>query len=218
MQFVYQSGDPPGICIWYVDVTVAHNTKNKAGYLAKCLPIQQGNITPFLGPGGVIEFFATVIAFDSCSSAGSNCQIAIVAYDNQQPGDWYALTSPIGDALGLSGNWFDTSGTILGRGRGSTAVFTGPIVLTALNAYTCIRHGSSPDTVAGVAETSLTGPTPCHENPDQPLVDFLSSFNGVATVTGVTAETNNMTNGPVNFSCVPFYCTLAYRSSAPGRR
>jgi hypothetical protein len=211
MQFVYQSGNPPLVCVWYVDSTVAGNTNSQAGYLSKCVPGTQQGGAPLLGPGSPAVWMAAVFAYDSCSSSsGSNCQISIWAYDGTQPADWYGITSPLGDALGLSGNWTDVSGTILGQGGGSKAVFQNVYLFTGLQAYSCNT----------VPITYLTGSPPACPKPAQPTAsDLLSDLNGIATVTSFTGETNNLNNEPFYFGCGPsgdpIQCELAYYSSAP---
>ena len=218
VQFVFQSGDPPAYCIWYVDVTVATNTNNKAGYLPKCVPIQMINVTPLLGPG-VFTFWATVIGYDTCSSStGSNCRLTLVGYNSQSVGDWYAISFK--DLVGLSGQWTDVSGTILGQGNGSRAVFEHNLgVQTTMDAYTCIvRDKKRPGftTVAGITEVSLTGPAACPSPKKPTAADRLSELKAKSTHTSVTGKSNNLENNPPDFRCQPFHCSLSYPSIAPG--
>ncbi len=215
VQFVYQQFElgPPGpwtwpptpgigngrMCVWNVDITVAHATGNIDGYLPVCVfPSSSSTILPLTGAGAP-EGISELIGYVKCPFPGSNvgCTLWALAY-LPTAGGWYAISSP--DHMGLAGKWFNVSGTIYGAGGGSEAVFTDTMLSTNLAAYSC---DASP--VPSVAQ-------PCPPGDISAEALFLTGTPASVVVTG---ETNNLTNGPVVFSCGDYDCLMSYFSLAP---
>jgi hypothetical protein len=165
VQFVFQAlGSIARLCVWNIDVTIAFNTNNAAGYRAQCTdmstetpPTFTIRVKPLTGDGAPSES-GEVFGYISCPNPGSvsNCMLTAIAYlpwvppselDPHTPGSlgvgWWAAVD--NDALGLAGNWTNVSGGLLGLSF-SSASFTKTRIGTALYAYICVKQpqGSLP--------------------------------------------------------------------------
>jgi len=216
---VYQQRSPLSLlCVWNIDATVAQVTNNAtipsganggyanagaAGYNQTCVyPSVSYPVGPLTGPGAAIGA-AEVIGYVTCPTAGSNsgCLLEAVA-DLPWAGGWWSVGAT--DGLGLSGNWTNISGTILGSGNGSTASFTNTQIEQVLRAYSCF-----------VAPSSATGYTPQPCPPPKTPLGWLFDLSATPTIVNATGESNNLTNTPVTFACKAYDCWLSYNSSAP---
>jgi hypothetical protein len=226
VQFTYQEPQPGAegfLCVWNVDATIASNTNNAqfpnsvnggyandgfAGYNATCMSPTGGNVQTLTGFGSNNDG-AEVIGYIQCPNANSNagCTLWNFAY-LPWVGGWWAISAA--DGLGLSGNWTEVSGSLLGSGNGSGASFTKTQIYQVLRAYSCV-----------VAPQDATGftPQPCSPPAGPFDIALLSHIELSATPTIVsgfqTQESNNLTNGPVTFVCEAFDCWLSYNSSSP---
>jgi hypothetical protein len=215
VQFVYQqfhTGASTGkgntnLCVWNVDVTIANNTANQAGYAPKCVyPSKTEAVAPLEGkdaPTGAAE----VIGYVKCAKENSDadCKLWVVAKLPWSPGSgWWSVSAP--DSMGLAGKWTNVSGTMLGPGGGAEAVFTKTQIKNVLRAYDCYKSPAS---------KSKTTPVAC---PGPPAWDREGrAFDLTATPANYfpTGESNNLTNGPVKFTCGTGDCWLTYNSNSP---
>jgi hypothetical protein len=210
VQFVYQqfesgkSGNSR-LCVWNVDVTVANNTANNAGYAPTCVyPSATYPMAPVAGPGAAIGA-AEVIGYVQCPNASSKagCTLWVVAQLPWAAGSgWWSISAP--DSMGLAGNWTNVSGTMLGAGGASQAIFTGTQMQNVVRGYSCYT-----------APQSSTGYTPQACTPP-PVYSILGrGFDLTASPASYypTGESSNFTNGPVTFTCAAYDCWLSYGSS-----
>jgi hypothetical protein len=203
-----QPAEPASLCVWQIDArvaAVAQNAQGSAytgyGYLSTC--VYPSQIYPLTG-NGAAEGGGEVFGYISCIPI-STCSLTVVAYltwvdqddPNGQFGGWWSVSAT--DVLGLSGNWTNVSGTILGHGNSSEAVFTNAQMQTLLRAYSCI--------VDPQAQNGFT-PEPCTARTLFGLSATISDQND-------TGESNNLTNGPPTLVCESYDCYLSYNSSAP---
>jgi hypothetical protein len=218
VQFTYQSGGPSGpsgLCVWNVDITVANNTKNQAGYNpGQCAnPVQTAALT---GPNavGLGAADAEVDGFVMCPTAGSNagCLLNAVAYLPWAAGSggWWSVGSP--DLMGLSGKWTAVSGSILGWGNASAAFFSkGSRFGQVVHANSCLEVPFSTDAQGAIIPVP-TACTPFHGI----YVPLLTGLSATPTLTFPTAEQNNLISDPAQkFSCGAFDCWLWYQSHFP---
>jgi hypothetical protein len=212
VQFVYQqfqTGSSAGkgntrLCVWNVDVTVANNTNNAAGYAPTCVfPSQSEAVAPLDGSGAA-NGGAEVIGYVQCpTSSYDNCTLWVVAQLPWSPGSgWWAISAP--DSMGLAGNWLNVGGTILGSGGGNTAIFTGSQFQQVVRAYSCY---TSPTSATGYVPTACPNPTPWNL--------FARYFELTASPASYdpTGESNNLTNDPVTISCGDYDCWMSYNST-----
>jgi hypothetical protein len=212
VQFVYQqfaSGKDGSsrLCVWNVDVTVAANTNNLAGYDHLCVSPSEAGFPPqpLTGDGAVIGF-AEIIGYVQCPSPSSNggCTLWVVAQLPFAEGSgWWAMSAP--DEVGLAGNWTNIGGTVYGAGSGSQAVFTNAQLQTSVAAYSCYTAPAGP-----------TGYSPQGCVP--PALNLTFGIPSLLTASPAsyypTAESNNLTNDPVTFYCDSDYdCWLNYNST-----
>jgi hypothetical protein len=200
VQFVYQPSTY-GLCVWNIDLS-------QQIYQPTCVspvPPYSRNLTGNGAAIGAGEVFGYVF----CPTPGSNsgCTLNVFGYLPWAEG-WYSVTG-VPDLLGLAGNWTNVSGTILGEGGGSEAVFAGgggsPVqIQTFLRAYSCF--------VQPQGATGYT-PQPC---PPPNFIERRFELDATDPIENVvTNETNNLTNGQATFVCEPWDCWLSYVSSAP---
>lgn len=52
-------------------------------------------------------------------------------------------------------------------------------------------------------------------SPHPAWLGFLIDLSGTPAISSVTGESNNLTNGPVTFTCQDFDCWLEYKSQSP---
>ncbi|MGY4352191.1 hypothetical protein ACVWXM_008684 [Bradyrhizobium sp. GM7.3] len=137
IQFVYQQFSLANwfLCIWTVDVTIANNTgngslsganggyanNNTAGYHRACVPVStpaRGTLTGSGAVGGAGQ----IVGYVNCPTIASNagCFLQLIA-DLPWLGGVFSVSD--NDTMGLSGNWNNVSGGILGSGNGSVAKF-----------------------------------------------------------------------------------------------
>jgi hypothetical protein len=208
VQFTYQSRLPSRggiLCVVNVDRTVASRSSNSSGYAPLCLFVP-ANI-PLTGPGALEHWAAEVICYVICDASDPNaqCVLTTVAYIPWLGGGgWWSVSAP--DLFGLSGNWTQVSGTILGYGGGSSAIFSNATFQIELSAFTCFEQPLS---------TNGDGvPVFC----PPPTNTFESQFEPSATegLVGLTAEGNNLIDSPVGFFCMSFWsCNYIFKSTAP---
>jgi hypothetical protein len=215
VQFVYQqfkTGSAAGkgssdLCVWNVDVTVAYNTSNNAGYSPTCVyPSESEAVAPLDGTGAAIGG-AEVIGYVQCPTAGSDagCTLWLVAQLPWSPGSgWWSISAP--DSMGLAGSWTNVSGAMIGAGGGSEAVFTKTQMQQEVRAYSCY---ASPTSATGYAPTACPNPSPYNF--------FARYFELTASPAEsyVTGESSNLTNDPVTISCGDYDCWMWYNSTAP---
>lgn len=189
VQFVDQSrpGQGEQVCIWNIDVstrsyfpTCVNPARTRAGGL-------QTNDVVGLGGYIAIGSLLTEVAYLPWTST------------------WWSVVAR--DKYGLNGNWNEVSGSIMGLGGGSQAIFGKTKIQTLVDAYSC--------SAGWTAERCPQG----RENfyPPQELASY-----GIAYYSGVTAESNNLvpTNGPPpgnepsTLQCVVDWCQLNYFSTA----
>lgn len=223
VQFVYTNiGTKSALCVWIIDRSVAHNTRNQTfpatvnggyanagivGYHRKCVsPPVSAPLTGAGAPQAEAEVAGSVI----CASANA-CNLWVLAYlpwGTGTEGEFWSISAP--DTMGLGGHWFSVDGSILGSGGGAKAVFTNTQIQQVVHAYSC---------VAAASPSSGYFPTPCvpatgpigHVVPA--IVYALRASANV--VSDPTAESNNLTNQPSTFACGLFDCWLTYNSTAP---
>jgi hypothetical protein len=219
VQFVFMSQYPAvsgqfaqsaKLCIWQIDATVAYAVSNEQGtqyqgygYNPTCVDPPQ--IHPLTG-NGAAEGGAEIFAFVTCPSGSSaNCTLNVVGYlpwvdqddANGGFGGWWAVTTP--DLFGLSTSWTNISGSLLGHGNGSAAIFANAQMQTLVRAYSC--------TLAPQDPSGFT-PEPCTGR-------ALFGLSGTVSDQNDTAETNNLTNTSPNLVCEAYDRYLTYNSSAP---
>ncbi|HME37513.1 MAG TPA: hypothetical protein VKG63_01010 [Steroidobacteraceae bacterium] len=229
VQFTYQNfgNSTAQLCIFQIDITINVHTNgaylsganggfanaNEAGFHKDCvahLPVT----APLTGRGAVVARSdenpavggAEVIGYITCPHTG--CLLQLVAYLPWAGRNWWSITKK--DVLGLNGNWINVNGSILGSGGNSTAVFSSTSSKTpkvtieqAVRAFSCVTFSSA------------TGymPEPCPA-PILPIERFFD-LSATPTFSPYTGEKNNLTSGPVTFTCGPTNCTLLFDSTAP---
>jgi len=220
VQFVYQNyASSARLCVWNIDLTIAQNTNSAklpgssstwgfansgyAGYNAACVAVP--TTYPLTGSGAANGEGEVIGYITSCpANSNSGCLLEVVGY-LPWGGDqgWWSIGTK--DAMGLSGNWTNVSGTILGSGGSSSATFTKTGIDQVLRAYSCFL---APSDATGFA------PQPCPP-PNPAWLGFLTDLSGTPAISSVTGESNNLTNGPVTFTCQDFDCWLEYKSQSP---
>jgi hypothetical protein len=219
VQFVYQNyASSARLCVWNIDLTIAQNTNSAklpassnwgfansgyAGYNASCVAVP--TTYPLTGSGAANGEGEVIGYITSCpANSNSGCLLEVVGY-LPWGGDqgWWSIGTK--DAMGLSGNWTNVSGTILGSGGSSSATFTKTGIDQVLRAYSCFL---APSDATGFA------PQPCPP-PNPAWLGFLIDLSGTPAISSVTGESNNLTNGPVTFTCQDFDCWLEYKSQSP---
>jgi hypothetical protein len=221
IQFVYQQFSLANwsLCIWTVDVTIATNTNNAflngasggyandnyAGYHRACVQSSASARGPLTGAGAVVGE-GQIVGYLNCptvvSSAG--CFLQLIA-DLPWVGGVLAVSD--NDTMGLSGNWNNVSGGILGSGGGSVAQFKNIEIFQILYGSSCI--------VAPPEEDVTIGWQAC----PPPIIPLARLFELSAqpSLTNVTAESNNLVSEPATFVCHPWDCGLWWNSSAAFR-
>jgi hypothetical protein len=223
VQFAFQnfSGGASQLCIWQIDVGITVNTNNamftgdnggyanshQAGYHKDCVAEADLPITaPLTGPGAVVPQQgqspavgdAEVIGYITCPSTG--CLLQLVAYLPWANENWYSITKK--DVLGLSGNWTNVNGSILGSGGNSTAVFSANTnILQTIAAYSCVDFSAATGYMA----------EPCAA-PKTPILR-LFELSASPTFSPYTGEQNNLVSGPPKFTCRPYDCVLSFDST-----
>lgn len=180
-------------CIWNVDVTVASATNNQQGYSPACVSVPGGPSGGFWQLGQP----ADVTGSTSVGPFGEPL-LSLAAFLPWTNGSYYAVVT--GDTYGLTwARWNQVSGTILGIGGGSEALFS---------------RGTMHDTPVQVATTVdarscfPSGPN-CPTFPLFELQGYGTNFNGV-----VTAETNNLSLlRPPALACSGYDCALNFIST-----
>ena len=212
VQFVYtQFGAGPAnkglsnLCVWNVDASVSGRTNGKAGYASNCVyPSLYGSVAPIEGKGaptGAVE----VTGYVQCPSAGPPCTLWAIAQIPWSPdSSWWSVSAP--DMMGLSGNWINVGGGILGVGNGSEAVFTNAQFQSVVRAYTCY---------VSPIPSNNGAPTSCANPPPYETFSLYFRLTAGASDYFPTAETNNLVNNPVTLSCGDYDCWMTYNSSAP---
>jgi hypothetical protein len=129
VQFVYQNyASSARLCVWNIDLTIASNTNSAklpgssstwgfansgyAGYNAACVAVP--TTYPLTGSGAANGEGEVIGYITSCpANSNSGCLLEVVGY-LPWGGDqgWWSIGTK--DAMGLSGNWTNVSGTILG--------------------------------------------------------------------------------------------------------
>jgi hypothetical protein len=160
VQFVDQKrpGQSDALCVWKVDVTVANNTNNNAGYESTCVFPPEIPGRAFLGPTAIrdVTGHGHVEGLVRVDQNGKNLITVWGAnnWDNFNPGVASISTSDTikGANRGLPGDskdysfgftggfWTQVTGDIYGEGCGSKAVFTGTKISERLTASTCVDH------------------------------------------------------------------------------
>ncbi|MGH7268926.1 MAG: hypothetical protein ACREJ3_00720, partial [Polyangiaceae bacterium] len=188
VQFVLQSNSTATAanfaCIWNIDVTVAGATSNAMGYTPKC-------VNPPKRAGGFQAFDYAAVGGSTFVDNMGNAAIGMVVQFSWVPANQtglYAVVAPDTFGLGQGTNWSDLSGTVLGQGSGSQAVFSNgdTSVLTTLLAGSC---ANAPSPVTGIPWPGIC--------PTQPVLlpntSLLSPPTDVIGQNDVTGETSNMT-------------------------
>ena len=205
------------LCIWTIDVTIASNTNNArvnpigaggysnsgtAGYHIKCVlppPPARGPLTGAGAPVGEGQIVGYINCPTIVSKAG--CFLQLIADLPWLDG---VLTVSDNDTIGLSGNWNNLSGGLLGEGNGSAAGFKNIDVFQILYGFSCV--------VAPEVDVTI-GLQACPP-PDPRLAGFFE-LSARPTLTSVTGELNNLVSEPATFSCHPWDCGLWWNSSVP---
>jgi hypothetical protein len=203
VQFVIQSnGSTSGICIWQVDVTAQSYPNNCVTAQQRSGNIQAfdaGNVAGYVNSNGTI----TMVAQLSWVPNGNPNQYAVVATDN----------------LGLAANWSAVSGSMLGMGGGSQAVFTNTEMFTQAVGSTCAGDidGTSavcpPPTLQPNATAYVGGTGTIETNNltaittpsvDYPNADLVVS-NLLATTSGSCLGTSHayMRDNPIDYGSTP---------------
>ena len=219
IQFVYQQFSLTNwsLCIWTVDVTIANNTNsaslngasggyandNFAGYHRQCAQSSAPASGPLTGAGAV-GGEGQIVGYLNCPTVASSagCFLQLIA---DLPWVGGVLTVSDNDTIGLSGNWTNVSGGILGSGGGSQAEFTNIKVFQILYGYSCIVAPPEVDVTIGWQAC----PPPIGE------LGRLFELSAQPITTNVTAETNNLLNDPATFVCHPWDCGLWWNLRAP---
>lgn len=180
-------------CIWNVDITVASATNNTQGYSPNCVSVPGGPRGGFwqLGQPADVTGSTRIGPFGEPLLT----LVALLPWTNSS---YYAVVT--GDTYGLTwARWRQVSGTILGIGGGSEALFS---------------RGTMPDTPVQIATTVdarscfPSGPN-CPTFPLFELQGYGTSFTGV-----VTAETNNLSLlRPPALACSGYDCALNFIST-----
>jgi hypothetical protein len=121
-------------------------------------------------------------------------------------GGWWSIVAA--DTYGLSGNWTEISGSILGLGNASKASFQNATVETLVGARSCLAPYTAATCPSGSQPAELE-----HE-----LIYYAAPY-----YSGVTGESNNLTpvvgsppaHEPTTFLCLTNDCGLWYNSVAP---
>jgi hypothetical protein len=209
VQFVDQSrpGQPDGLCIWNIDVTVAVATKNQQGYSPTCVSATRSvPDKPLTGPNATAGVPIVVTGYIAAPSGGSSTRLLVLYGQLPDAGGWWSVTAP--DIYGLSGNWTEISGSIMGLGGGSQATFTHASLETLLGARSCLEPYTAASCPTGTLPAVII-----HE-----LVYYAAPY-----YSGVTAESNNLVpvigsppaHEPTTLLCQTNDCGLWYDSSAP---
>lgn len=190
VQFAYQNfpnGETPfsGLCTWVIDLTTWDYWTHTVCTEPPVEPLSS-------------SYSATVIGYSYRSmviTAAPSWWQWLLATVAILPHGIYAVVAP--DAFNLHANWHSVSGTILGTGGGSEAVFTSPTAVTT--------------TVAASSCTGLPATSP-----------FCLSGNAASYyyTSGITAESNNLAllEIPPTLVCgsplssYPNWCLLTSRS------
>lgn len=209
VQFTVQSkpGQPDGLCIWNIDVTVAVATKNQGGYSPACVSAPRSvPDKPLTGPGASVGVPIVITGYVAAPAAGSSAGLLVIWGQLPDAGGWWSTVAR--DTYGLNGNWTEISGSILGFGGGSQATFHNTTMSTLLGAYSCLAPTTAASCPSGSLPTEVV-----HE-----LVYYAGPY-----YSGVTAESNNLvpvigsppTHEPTDLLCRVDQCWLWYGSSAP---
>jgi hypothetical protein len=217
IQFVYQQFSLANwfLCIWTVDVTIATNTSNAflngasagyannktAGYHRACVQSSASARGPLTGAGAIVGV-GQIVGYLNCPTAASNagCFLQLIA---DLPWVSGVLAVSDNDTMGLSGNWNNVSGGILGSGGGTVAQFKNIEIFQILYGSTCIV--APPDVDVTIGWQSCPPPiTP---------LGGLFELSAQPSLTSVTAETNNLVNEPATFVCHPWDCGLWWNST-----
>jgi hypothetical protein len=207
------SGQPDYLCLAQVDAIVLQDVARDPvdlsnpppegyGFIQQCVPL--GNPFPLTGPGSVPDRTIGVTGYIACSPPDPNCSlVAIAPVAGTFPLQFRAVVAP--DLLGLTGNWTQVSGTIYGLSNGSQAIFTKTQLTTMQMAASCVTWFLSPI------------PRACpRTSPRTSFKDDLSRYaTAYQTYYDNTAETNNLSYGPPQFTCDGDYCLLWYISKSP---
>lgn len=195
VQFVDQSrpGHPDGVCVWNVDVTAQ-------SYNPTCVSAPRSvPDRPLTGKDASTGIPVVVTGYIAASGK------LVMFAQLPDAGGWWSVVAP--DTYGLSGNWTDVSGSILGLGGASQAVFQNATLETLVGARSCLAPYTAATCPAGSAPTELE-----HE-----LVYYAAPY-----YSGVTGESNNLVpvvgsppaHEPALF-CLTNDCALWYNSTAP---
>ncbi len=226
VQFIYQyynftnsQNTPYGrVCAYNWDLTVfdatyiAGDQKSYYGFTRNCYGFTSPVPAPLTGPGSVMADYE-VAGYEVCPNSNSASGCVLQALANVPVIGWYSAS--IADVVGLSGQWTNVSGSILGF-SGSQANFTHMQYEQALAATSCfeqnVQSGLSIPTVCTLATLPSLPRGPVLLAPrDQFLI--LSAIN---TPLPVTAETNNLVSASPVMDCRKLYeCFLSALVTAP---
>jgi hypothetical protein len=152
IQFVYQqlSLTNWNLCIWTIDLTIATNLPNVSlnganggyandnapGYHIACVQTSASARGPLTGAGAV-SGEAQIVGYLNCPTVAFNagCFLQLMA-DLPWLGGVFSVSDH--DTMGLSGNWKNVSGGILGYGNVSQAQFKNIKVFQMLSGYSCV--------------------------------------------------------------------------------
>jgi hypothetical protein len=224
VQFVYwqdpeipvgrPSNPDSGLCVWSWDLTPNSDmyTTDQTSFMQCVYPSKILSVppAPLTGPGAAAWQFGEVVGYVTCPFSGNvGCLLISVAY-LPWVGGWWSVGAP--DYMGLSGNWTNVTGSILGEGGGSTATFTNTQISQTVIANSCFVAPQD-------AATGGYGPQPCSAPPIGPYGIVLGSLGlhaGPALVPNdASGESNNLNNGSVTFQCIGYECWLSYNSASP---
>ncbi len=134
VQFTIQSGGISNrLCIWNIDVTT--NTYNPTCSL---VPQRAGGLKT--GDYGIVSGYAD-------PSAQSLIMLAQFSWVESGQPDAFILVAP--DQFNLAKSWSQISGSVLGLGGGSEAVFTDTKVTTTLTTSNCVGDTSASSPICG---------------------------------------------------------------------
>jgi hypothetical protein len=218
IQFVYQQFSLANwrLCIWTVDVNIANNTRNAgispgvdggyansstAGYHMKCAAVSSPARGPLTGPGALVGE-GQIVGYVNCPTVVSKagCLLQIIADLPWLDG---VFSFSDNDTMGLSGNWNNVSGDILGSGSGSAARLKNIQVFQILYGFSC---------VVAPFDVSI-GWQACP--PPDPRLAWMFELSARPSFNSTTAETNNLVDEPATFSCHPWDCGLWWDASVP---
>lgn len=123
-QFTYQnepSRNTGIVCIWWIDLSAKPAQYNSSCMFTPLQPLSTSYDSNMEGYLTTDQYGNPMLGADYCNNNSYYCASPSPAYDN----------------FGLTGHWYQTSGTILGAGNGSIASFTSPTnEWTFLSQYT----------------------------------------------------------------------------------